>query len=383
MGLDTFLTEIEKLKRIRAIGLSTDLFQGISAKIIQKYRQRAATESPYDLRQHPEPIRYTLMSAFCHQRSQEITDNLIEILISIIKRIGTRAEKRIQKELIEDFKLVNGKTNILFRIAEVALANPQGVIQTVVYPVVSQETLKNLVKEYKSTNTAYRQKVHTVMRSSFATHYRRMIPQLLEVLEFRSNNDIHRPIILALELLKKYTDSKAKYYSGKKKTHTYKNQIICLPQGKDIIHVIAEEAGRISDINIFRNSLKDFAQNQTFIGDKAYVGESQIITPKKKPKNGELTEEEKINNREKSSQRIFVEHLIRIIKIFSVMRERFRLNKSRYESIVLTVCGLVRLRIGSLSINKIKYNTDQENYSFFLSHIFSPELNFDSITTTN
>jgi len=217
VGLDTFLTEIEKLKRIRAVGLSTDLFQGISAKIIQKYRQRAATESPYDLRQHPEPIRYTLMSAFCHQRSQEITDNLIEILISIIKRIGTRAEKRIQKELIEDFKLVNGKTNILFRIAEVALANPEGVIQTVVYPVVSQETLKNLVKEYKSTNTAYRQKVHTVMRSSFATHYRRMIPQLLEVLKFRSNNDIHRPIILALELLKKYTDSKAKYYDLEEK----------------------------------------------------------------------------------------------------------------------------------------------------------------------
>lgn len=217
MGLDTFLTEIEKLKRIRAVGLPTDLFQGISAKIIQKYRQRAATESPYDLRQHPEPICYTLMSAFCHQRSQEITDNLIEILISIIKRIGTRAEKRIQKELIEDFKLVNGKTNILFRIAEVALTNPQGVIETVVYPVVSQETLKNLVKEYKSTNIAYRQKVHTVMRSSFATHYRRMIPQLLEVLEFRSNNDIHRPIILALELLKKYTDSKAKYYDLEEK----------------------------------------------------------------------------------------------------------------------------------------------------------------------
>ncbi len=217
VGLDTFLTKIEKLKRIRAVGLSTDLFQGISAKIIQKYRQRAATESPYDLRQHSEPIRYTLMSAFCHQRSQEITDNLIEILVSIIKRIGTRAERRINKELIEDFKLVNGKTNILFRIAEVALANPEGVIQTVVYPVVSQETLKNLVKEYKSTNTAYRQKVHTVMRSSFATHYRRMIPQLLEVLEFRSNNDIHRPIILALELLKKYTDSKAKYYDLEEK----------------------------------------------------------------------------------------------------------------------------------------------------------------------
>ena len=38
------------------------------------------------------------------------------------------------------------------------------------------------------------------MRASFANHYRRMIPQLLELLEFRSNNDLHRPVIEALEL---------------------------------------------------------------------------------------------------------------------------------------------------------------------------------------
>ena len=214
VGLDSFLTEIDKLKRIRRIELPNNLFEGISAKVIQKYRQRAATESPYDIRQHPETIRYTLMSAFCCQRSQEITDNLIEILISIIKRIGTRAERRINKELIEDFKQVTGKTNLLFRLAEVAVGNPEGVIEAVIYPIVSKETLVNLVKEYKSTGTAYRQKVHTVMRSSFATHYRRMIPQLLEMLEFRSNNNIHQPLIKALELLKKYANSKQKYYDA-------------------------------------------------------------------------------------------------------------------------------------------------------------------------
>ena len=214
VGKNSFLTEIEKLKRIRVVGLPRDLFQGVSTKLIQKYRQRAATESPYDLRQHPPAIRYTLMAAFCLKRSQEITDNLIEILIQIIQRIGTRAEKRINQELVEDFKLVTGKNNILFRMAEVAVANPDGVIQTVLYPVVSIETLKNLVKEYKSTGTAYRQRVHTVMRSSFATHYRRIIPQLLEVLEFHSNNDIHRPLIKALELLKKYCQRKQRYYDA-------------------------------------------------------------------------------------------------------------------------------------------------------------------------
>ena len=57
------------------------------------------------------------MAAFCIQRSQEITDNLIELLIQIIQRIGTRAERRINKELVNDFKAVTGKTNLLFRIA--------------------------------------------------------------------------------------------------------------------------------------------------------------------------------------------------------------------------------------------------------------------------
>lgn len=214
VGLDSFLTEIEKLKRIRTVDLASDLFERISPKLIKTYRQRAATETPYHLRQHPPAIRYTLMAAFCVQRSQEITDNLIELLMSIIQRLGTRAERRINKELVSDFKEVTGKINILFRIAEVAVASPDGVIEKVIYPIVSQKTLIDLVAEYKATGTAYRQRVHTVMRSSFASHYRRMIPQLLEVLEFRSNNDIHRPVIQALELLKKYTESKTRYYDA-------------------------------------------------------------------------------------------------------------------------------------------------------------------------
>jgi TnpA family transposase len=214
VGLGSFLTEIEKLKRIRAVGLPPDLFRRISPKLVKTYRQRAATETPYHLRQHQRAIRYTLMAAFCIQRSQEITDNLIELLIQIIQRIGTRAERRINKELVDDFKQVTGKTNLLFRIAEVAVAQPSGVIQKVIYPVVSQQTLRDLVKEYKTTGTAYRQRVYTVMRASFASHYRRMIPQLLEMLEFRSNNDIHRPVIQALELLKKYAQSKARYYDS-------------------------------------------------------------------------------------------------------------------------------------------------------------------------
>ena len=214
VGLGSFLTEIVKLKRIRAVGLPTSLFEGKSAKLVKTYRHRAATETPYLLRQHPPAIRYTLMAAFCIQRSQEITDSLIEILTTIIKRIDNRAEKRINQELIDEFKKVSGKTGLLYRIAEVSIAKPSGTIEQVIFPVVSLKTLKDLVAEYKATGLAYKRRVHNVMRASFANHYRRMIPQLLEVLEFRSNNDLHRPVIEALELLKKYAHSKARYYDS-------------------------------------------------------------------------------------------------------------------------------------------------------------------------
>lgn len=55
----------------------------------------------------------------------------------------------------------------------------------------------------------------------------------------------------------------------------------------------------------------------------------------------------KKENQKKAQKRIFVEHVIRLIKIFKVARERFRLKESNYEKVILTICGLVRLRIGS------------------------------------
>nr|WP_208766782.1 transposase family protein [Nostoc flagelliforme] len=62
----------------------------------------------------------------------------------------------------------------------------------------------------------------------------------------------------------------------------------------------------------------------------------------------------KISKRPLLSKRIFVEHLIRIIKIFQIASQRFRLNSDVYNEIILTVCGLVRLRIGTLVLETIE-----------------------------
>ena len=139
-----------------------------------------------------------------------------------------------------------------------------------------------------------------------------------------------------------------KYFSGKASKHTFKSQIIILPDARDIVDVVAGEPGPKSDITLFRENRDNFAPQQSFKGDLGYVGEDLIDTPIKKLRNGQLTTDQKKENKEFSSKRVFVEHRIRSLKIFRVVQDRFRLNSQKYAEVILTICDLLRLRIGAL-----------------------------------
>src|SRR5699024_11550835 len=45
-----------------------------------------------------------------------------------------------------------------------------------------------------------------VFKSSYSNHYRAGLLQLLDVLEFCSSNDVHRPLVKALELICRYRE---------------------------------------------------------------------------------------------------------------------------------------------------------------------------------
>ena len=124
--------------------------------------------------------------------------------------------------------------------------------------------------------------------------------------------------------------------------------MIVLTNGKDIVDIEARKLGQISEINFFRETQEKFHQEQKFTREKAYVGEPAIKTPKKKPHIQELTSKEKSQNKELASERIFVEHIIRLLKIFRVAQERFRLNSDKYTQIIMTICGLVILGRGTV-----------------------------------
>jgi hypothetical protein len=180
VSLKSVLRELEKLRQIEALALPDDLFAAIQPKILRQYRLRAAAEPPREMRLHPAPIRYTLLAAFCWQRRQEIIDGLVDLLIQIVHRISVRAEKKVVEEWVGDLQKVHGKTTLLFKRAEAALASPEGVVKEVLYPVVGEQTLADLVKEYRAHGPTYRRHVYTILRASYSGHYRRMLPPLLD-----------------------------------------------------------------------------------------------------------------------------------------------------------------------------------------------------------
>jgi hypothetical protein len=199
---------LAKLELIRGIGLPADLFDGVLPHELERYRRRVTAEAPYELRRHPEAARLTWLAAFGHLHGRMLTDDLADLLIETIHHIGARAERRVERELLDDLKRVSGKQNLLFDLAGAAIEQPDGIGRDVVFPVVSEQTLRDLVREAKATGPSYRTTLRTVIRNSYKGHYRRMVPEILERLEFRSNNAHHRPVIEALDLLKRYAGTR-------------------------------------------------------------------------------------------------------------------------------------------------------------------------------
>lgn len=214
-GLETLLRETDKLSAVKALGLPSGLFADASEKLLEAWRARAARSYPSDLRAADAPVRLTLLAALCWVRAAEIADSLVELLIELVHKVNARADRKVEKELTEDLRRVRGKEGILFRVAEAAIAHPDETVRDAVFPAVGEATLRDLVREAKASGQLFQAKVRTVLRGSYSNHYRRMLPPLLAVLAFRSNNTAYRPVMQALELLGRYSgvDGKVRHYS--------------------------------------------------------------------------------------------------------------------------------------------------------------------------
>ena len=132
-------------------------------------------------------------------------------------------------------------------------------------------------------------------------------------------------------------------YAGKKKRHTLQTQLMTDPNGA-ILDVSRAHRGPAADVQLYEQTpLPKPLADKPRLGDKAYVGATPgIKTPHKKPKGGALTEQQKAENKQLSSQRVRVEHGIRRVKGFRITRDEYRLAVGLFSSVVSAVVGLLQ-----------------------------------------
>ena len=110
-----------------------------------------------------------------------------------------------------------------------------------------------------------------------------------------------------------------------------KSQIIICEESEEVIATYFGK-GKMHDLKLFEKSQVRLAKEVGMKGDSGYQGlqkkHAKVLIPKK-TKLHKLTKEEKRANRELSKKRIKVENVIRRLKIFRILGERYRHRRKR------------------------------------------------------
>jgi hypothetical protein len=152
-------------------------------------------------------------------------------------------------------------------------------------------------------------------------------------------------------------DEQKSYYSGKKKRHTLKSQVVVGPDGIIMGHSETVPGAKhdkpLYDDSGVRDHLDD---DEAMMGDKGYQGiqhDGLAVLPDKKPKGRELTEDQKTRNRRISHYRIVVENTICQLKTFRVLAHVYRHARETHNDIFAIVAVLVNRRIQRCPLRQI------------------------------
>lgn len=140
-----------------------------------------------------------------------------------------------------------------------------------------------------------------------------------------------------------------KFYSGKKKRHTLKSQIITDARG-EVLAIEPGHPGPTPDKRLYEQSAAAGQYPRAARrADLAYQGVPEMLVPhkRKRGKAGErakdLTPAQKEENQWAASQRVYVEHGVRRVKAWRILRDEFRLGTGLFSLVALATVGLVHL----------------------------------------
>ena len=139
------------------------------------------------------------------------------------------------------------------------------------------------------------------------------------------------------------------HYSGKKKCHTVKNNLVGGLEDRQVKYLGPVHEGKKHDKKLCDEEGTRFPEGTELYRDSAYQGHevpgTTIHQPTKKPRGGPLSADQKAGNRLISSVRVVVEHIISGVKRCRIVKDVFRNTKEGFDDVAMELaCGLHNYR---------------------------------------
>ena len=204
--LESVLLAARKVSFVDSLDLPMAVLDRVERGWTARLARQVEGETASEMRRHMPERRLGLLAVYLMHRRAQLIDGLIDLLLEVVHRLGTRSRRKVIQGIAADIGAVHGKERLLVEIAAAALDHPEGRIEDVIFPIAGAAKLRAVIEEHRAKGTLDT-RIQQTMRNSYASHYRRMLPPLLEALRFRSNNAMWHPILTALSLIVRFTEA--------------------------------------------------------------------------------------------------------------------------------------------------------------------------------
>ena len=205
---------IDKINLLQRIKLPEHILDSVDRKFLLKYYERVMAFAPSNIKDFAPMKKYVTMAIFCHIRLELLLDSLADTMIKLLKKIKSGAEKHVDRYILAEVKRVNGKFDILEKLAVLNAQNPESIIEDTIYPVVPRNTLEALIEDLQHRGSKwYQDQVQEKMHATYAYGNRVSLLSVLRTLQMFEDHIDYKPILNAVHFINKYWDeSDSPYY---------------------------------------------------------------------------------------------------------------------------------------------------------------------------
>ncbi|WP_096203138.1 Tn3 family transposase [Bacillus sp. FJAT-45350] len=204
---ETFLKVIERLEYIRGMELETVSISHLHRNRMLQLSRLGSRYEPYAFRDFQENKRYSILTVFLLQLTQELTDKAFEIhdrqILSLLSK-GRKAQEEIQKQ---NGKKLNEKVLHFTNIGQALIKAKQEKLDVfeVLESVIEWNSFVSSVEEAQELARPADYDYLDLLQKRFYS-LRKYTPTLLRVLEFHSTK-ANEPLLQAVEIIRGINES--------------------------------------------------------------------------------------------------------------------------------------------------------------------------------